>query len=111
MILGLDWDDTITTYCDGLTIIALRAQEVHIITLNNAITVAIAEAHLCTAVEAVHHMPDSAFDTSLEDVGVGKWKAAKCKELGVHLMIDDMANVVDCCNAAGVASIQVQLRD
>ncbi len=78
---------------------------------NNKVTVTLAEVLLGTSVTAVHYMPDSAFDTSLEDVGVGKWKAAKCVEIGVVLMVDDLTSVIDCCDAAGIATIQVHLKD
>jgi len=112
MILGLDYDDTITSYTLGLSVLANTASTIHVITLNTDVTSELVakilnyEHHIF-----VHIMPDSAFDTLAEDVGIGKWKANKCKELGVDLMIDDLQSVCDACTEIGVPSIQVHLKD
>lgn len=111
MILGLDWDDTISEYPIGFKKLVECATEVHIITLNNSITEAYSKDllnfhnHL-----TIHVMPDEEIDASLHDFGIGSWKANKCLELGVELMFDDMKEVVDTCLKIGVPSIQVQAR-
>ena len=111
MRIGLDWDDTVTEYAQGLSKLVECASELHIITLNPDVTEKLAkdvlkfDNHL-----TVHIMPDNGFDTSAEDVGVGKWKANKCVELGVELMIDDLQSVIDECLKLGVPAIQVQAR-
>lgn len=69
MVLALDWDDTVTSYTEGLSVLANTASTIHIITLNNKVTVQLAQQVLnyCAPI-LVHIMPDSEFDTSLEDV-------------------------------------------
>ena len=111
MILGLDWDDTVSEYPIGFKKLVECATEIHIITLNNSITETYAKEllnfnnHL-----TIHVMPDEEIDASLHDFGIGSWKANKCLELGVELMFDDMKEVVDTCLKIGVPSIQVQSR-
>ena len=112
MILGLDWDETVTEYANGLAQIARYAKEVHIITLNPKITQELARKRLnYNGVVQIHVMPEEAFNTSLEDVGIGKWKAQKCVESKVELMIDDYGPVVEACEMIGIPAIQVHLRD
>ena len=111
MILGLDWDDTVSEYPIGFKKLVECATEIHIITLNNSITETYAKEllnfnnHL-----TIHVMPDEEIDASLHDFGIGSWKANKCLELGVELMFDDMKEVVDSCLKVGVPAIQVQAR-
>lgn len=112
MILGLDFDDTITAYAPGLSVLSNTASTIHIITLNADVTSELAQKVLDYDCHVfVHIMPDDAFDTTAEDVGVGKWKASKCKELGVDVMIDDLQSVCDACEEVGIPSIQVHLKD
>lgn len=111
MILGLDWDDTVTEYTRGLSKLVECATELHIITLNKGVTEELAKQVLIYEEHVtVHVMPDEAFDTTAEDVGVGKWKANKCAELWVELMIDDLQSVVDECEKLKIPAIQVQAR-
>lgn len=111
MIVGLDWDDTVSEYTTGFKKLVECATEVHVITLNSSITEAYAKEvlnfhnHL-----TVHIMSDEEIDTSLSDFGIGEWKASKCLEVGVELMFDDMKEVIDHCVKAGVPAIQVQAR-
>lgn len=111
MILGIDWDDTITEYPEGFKKLVECATEVHIITLNSNITEAYAKDllnyynHL-----TIHVMPDSEINTTLTDYGVGLWKANKCVELGVELMFDDYRPVIHSCLALGIPAIQVEAR-
>lgn len=111
MIVGLDWDDTVSEYPVGFKKLVECATEVHIITLNSSITEGYAKDllnfynHL-----TVHIMPDEEMETSLPDFGIGEWKANKCLELCVELMFDDMKEVVDSCIKVGVPAIQVQAR-
>lgn len=111
MILGLDWDDTISEYTLGFKKLVECATEIHIVTLNISITEAYAKEvlnfhnHL-----TVHVMPDEEINASLYDFGIGEWKANKCLELGVELMFDAMKEVVDKCIKFGVPAIQVEAR-
>lgn len=111
MILGLDWDDTVSEYTIGFKKVVECATEVHVITLNSSITETYAKEvlnfhnHL-----TMHVMPDEEINTSLQDFGIGEWKANKCLELGVELMFDDMKEVVDKCIEFGVPAIQVEAR-
>lgn len=111
MIIGLDWDDTVTEYDKGLRKLVECATEVHIITLNSEVTEELAKRvlefdnHL-----HVHIMPDEEFDTSKEHFGVGEWKAKIANKYWVELMIDDMQEVVDECLKIGIPAIQVQAR-
>ena len=111
MIVGLDWDDTVTEYITGFKKLVECATEIHIITLNSAITEEYAkdvlgfDNHL-----TVHIMADEEIDTCLPDFGIGEWKASKCLEVGVDIMFDDMKEVVDSCIKVGVPAIQVQAR-
>ena len=111
MILGLDWDDTVSEYSIGFKKLVECATEIHIITLNSNITEEIAKEVLGFANHlTVHVMTDEEINTSLPDFGIGEWKANKCLELGVELMFDDMKEVVDSCIKVGVPAIQVQAR-
>lgn len=111
MILGLDWDDTISEYSIGFKKLVECATELHVITLNISITEAYAKEFLNFHNHlTVHVMPDEEINTSLPDFGIGEWKAKKCLELGVELMFDDMKEVVDSCIKVGVPAIQVQAR-
>lgn len=111
MILGLDYDDTISEYPTGFKKLVECATEIHVITLNSGITEVFAKEvlnfnnHL-----TVHVMPDEEVNASLHDFGIGEWKANKCLELGVELMFDDMKEVVDKCIEFGVPAIQVEAR-
>lgn len=111
MVIGLDWDDTISEYPLGFKKLVECATEVHVITLNISITEAYAKEvlnfynHL-----TVHIMSDEEMDTNLLDFGIGEWKANKCLEVGVELMFDDMKAVVDKCIEFGVPAIQVEAR-
>lgn len=111
MILGLDWDDTVSEYHMGFKKLVECATEVHVITLNSNITESYAKDvlnfhnHL-----TVHVMPDEEIYASLYDFGIGEWKANKCLELGVELMFDDMKEVIDQCVKVGIPAIQVQSR-
>lgn len=72
MILGLDWDYTITEYTQGFKKLVEIATEIHIITLNKSITHGYASDllnfynHL-----TVHIMPDEVINTNLPDFGIG----------------------------------------
>ena len=110
MILGLDWDDTITTYSKGISQLC-KGNTVIIITLNPCVTVDMAEEVLKCRVAKVIIMPDTMFDTTVEDVGIGAWKASVCKAENVNVMIDDLQSVCDACTAIGIPSIQVHLKD
>jgi hypothetical protein len=111
MVIGLDWDDTVTEYSTGLSKLVELASVVHIITLNLAITEDMAKEVLkFDSTLFVHAMADEEFDTAEADFGIGIWKANKCVELGVDLMIDDMKEVVDRCLELGISAIQVQAR-
>jgi len=111
MILGLDYDDTITSYPDALGVIARAADEVYVITLNHKVGLLSTARLLGCRIHGARIMPDEAFDTTAEDVGVGKWKAEMCRELGVDLMIDDLASVCEECEKAGIAALQVHLKE
>lgn len=107
MIIGLDWDDTITEYPIGFKKLVECATEVHVITLNSSITEAYAKEVLNFYNPlTVHVMSDEEINAILQD----EWKANKCLELGVELMFDDMKEVVDKCIEFGVPAIQVQAR-
>ena len=111
MIIGLDWDDTVTEYTTGFKKLVECATEIHIITLNNTITEEYAKEVLSFANHlTVHIMPDEEMDASLAYFGIGEWKANKCLEVGVDIMFDDMKEVVDSCIKVGVPAIQVQAR-
>lgn len=111
MILGLDWDDTVSEYSIGFKKLVECATEVHIVTLNSSITEEIAKEVLGFANHlTVHVMTDEEINTSLPDFGIGEWKASKCLEVGVYIMFDDMKEVVDSCIKVGVPAIQVQAR-
>ena len=111
MVIGLDWDDTVSEYTTGFKKLVECATEIHIITLNSNITEEYAkdvlgfDNHL-----TVYIMADEEMDTSLSDFGIGEWKASKCLEVGVEIMFDDMKEVVDSCIKVGVPAIQVQAR-
>lgn len=111
MIIGLDWDDTVTEYGRGLRKLVECVTEVHIITLNADVTEELAKRvlefdnHLY-----VHIMPDEEFDISKEHFGIGEWKAKIADKHRVELMIDDMQEVVDECLKIGIPAIQVQAR-
>ena len=111
MTIGLDWDDTVSEYTIGFKKLVECATEIHIITLNSAITEDYAKNTLSFANHlTVHIMADEEIDTSLSDFGIGEWKANKCLEVGVEIMFDDMKVVVDSCIKVGVPAIQVQAR-
>lgn len=111
MIIGLDWDDTISEYLTGFNKLVECATEIHIITLNTSVTEEYAKEMLSFSNHlTVHIMPDEEIKTHLSDFGVGEWKANKCLEVGVELMFDDMKEVVDSCLKVGVPAIQVQAR-
>lgn len=106
MILGLDYDDTISIYAEGLKQIC-KNNVVHVITVNNVVK----SEHISKLLNCeinMHVMADEDFDIMLEDCGVGRWKANKCKELGVELMIDDMDSVCKFCSEIGIPTIQVK---
>lgn len=111
MILGLDWDDTITTYQKGISKLTEVATEIHIITLNSDVTEAIAKRVLVVEVPiTIHIMSTVDFDTSKYDNGIGTWKAKIADANWVDLMIDDMQEVVDECLKIGIPAIQVKAR-
>ena len=111
MIIGLDWDDTVSEYDVGFKKLVECATEIHIITLNHTITEELAKDVLGFANHlTVHIMADAEIDTCLPDFGIGEWKANKCLEVGVEIMFDDMKEVVDSCIKVGVPAIQVQAR-
>ena len=111
MVIGLDWDDTVSEYTTGFKKLVECATEIYIITLNNTITEEYAKEVLSFDNHlTVHIMVDEEMDTSLPDFGIGKWKASKCLEVGVEIMFDDMKEVVDSCIKVGVPAIQVQAR-
>lgn len=111
MIIGLDWDDTITEYTKGLRKLVECATEVHIITLNTVVTEVLAKSTLeFDGLLQVHIMPEEEFDMSKEHFGIGEWKAKIANKYGVELMIDDMQEVVAECLKIGIPAIQVQVR-
>ena len=111
MTIGLDWDDTITTYQKGISKLTELATEIHIITLNSDVTEMIARRVLEIGVPiTVHIMPNQAYDTTKYDNGIGVWKAKVADANWVDLMIDDMQEVVDECLKIGIPSIQVKAR-
>ena len=111
MVIGLDWDDTVSEYSVGFRKLVECATEIHIITLNSTITEELAKEVLDFANHlTVHIMADQEINTSLPDLGIGEWKANKCLEVGVDIMFDDMKEVVDSCIKVGVPAIQVQAR-
>lgn len=62
MVVGIDWDDTISIYSNGLSKLVEYATEVHIITLNKDITEKLAKSTLEYDNHLhVHIMPDEAF--------------------------------------------------
>ena len=110
MVLGLDWDDTITNYPDALTVLARAAEKVHIITLNRKVSADEVYKVLGVQVE-VHVMPSNKYDTTKDDYGIGTWKVQKCKELGIDLMVDDSSWVYDACKKVGIPMIWVHDED
>ncbi len=113
MILGLDWDDTVTTYTKGLSKLAECAYAIHIITLNPDVTESIARKILNVRIQVpitVHIMSSQVYDTTKYDNGIGAWKAKVADANWVDLMIDDMQEVVDECLKIGIPAIQVKAR-
>ena len=113
MILGLDWDDTVTTYTKGLSKLAECAYEIHIITLNPDVTESIARKILNVRIQVpitVHIMSSQVYDTTKYDNGIGVWKAKVADANWVDLMIDDMQEVVEECLKIGIPAIQVKAR-
>lgn len=111
MILGLDWDDTITEYTTGFKKLVEIATEIHIITLNKDVTHGYASDLLNFYNHLnIHVMPDKVINTDLPDFGIADWKAQKCVENKVDLMFDDLKEVVDMCLKLGIPAIQVEAR-
>lgn len=111
MIIGLDWDDTISLYSKGIRqLIHMAANSIHVITLNTGIT----EVHARTILSwdgplEVHIMPDEAFTNggNYVEEDVAKWKADVCDNNLVQLMLDDDEYVIRECASRGIATIRV----
>lgn len=107
MVIGIDWDGTADRYFRGLSVLCKNAKEVHIISLNNRITVEDARILLGVPITGFHIMPDEAFK-SANDVflDIARWKHNVCAENNVDLMIDDEQVNVDYLLAHGIACIK-----
>ena len=99
-VLGLDWDDTVTAFPDGFSILAGRFDRCVIITLNDDITVETARVYLNIENVKVEQCPYSRTDFMA-------WKIEMCRKHEVSVMMDDDPDIIRACEAAGIFAIGI----
>jgi len=104
VIIGLDWDGTVSDYSDAFAFLASRFNSAIIITLNEGITTAMAAKTLKLEKGAitVEICPDERVADSHQ------WKAEICVKYDVAIMFDDDPNVILACKKQGIHAITVR---
>lgn len=106
LVLGLDWDGTISCFAEPLAVLSRHANHVVIITVNDEITPSLAAETLGIAHNRI--VIEVCPDERIEDYAL--WKAERCRTHGVMVMIDDDEHVVAACVASGIPALLVAER-
>jgi hypothetical protein len=104
LIIGLDWDGTVSDYSDAFAFLASRFDAAIIITVNDEITTEIAAKTLKLEQDAitVEICPSERLEDSHH------WKAEICVKYSVAIMFDDDPNVILACKKQGIHAINVR---
>lgn len=103
LIIGLDWDGTVSDYSDAFAFLASRFDSVIIITVNDEITPKMASQTLKINEDFIQVIicPDE----RVEDYH--QWKAEICVKYDVAIMFDDDPNVILACKKQRIHAITV----
>jgi len=104
LIIGLDWDGTVSDYSEAFAFIVQLFDSIVIITVNDEMTTNIAANTLKIPSNrvTVKICPNERLDTHEQ------WKAEICVAFSVDIMFDDNPDVVLACKKRGIHAITVR---
>jgi len=98
LVLGLDWDDTVSAFPEACAILANQFAKCVIITLNDDLSLETAKSVLNRADLELECCPYSRTDFTV-------WKIERCRAHQVAVMLDDDPEIIKACESAGIPAI------